>query len=111
MRLGRLGAVALGLALAGCGDTTAKKEPGKPADNSAREGFTKGAAKLEELPANLKAVAEKELAGAKIQDVWKNLDKSGKLSSYEVRARVPESGKVKEVRIDLEGKVIEREGF
>lgn len=64
---------------------------------------------IEEVPANVLEAAKKALPGVALQDAWKNLDRSTKaLHSYEVRGRAA-NGKVREVRVSTEGKILEME--
>jgi hypothetical protein len=64
---------------------------------------------IEEVPASVLEAAKKALPGVAIQDAWKNLDRSTRaLHSYEVRGRAA-NGKVREVRVSTEGKILEME--
>jgi hypothetical protein len=95
------GAVCLILLLAGCGGERRQ-------DDSAV--FDKKAFPLKEVPEAIVKVAEKELAGLTIQDAMKKTKKSdGSFVSYEIRAKDPSTGKISEVGIAPDGKVLERE--
>ncbi|MFO0907638.1 MAG: hypothetical protein U0794_04630 [Isosphaeraceae bacterium] len=90
-----LSVAAVSLGLLGCGDEL-------PA------GFSRKVLKLEEVPTEITKVAEKSLPGVKFQDAWSNLDKEGKLHSYEIRGRAA-NGKIREVRLSPSGEVLEME--
>jgi hypothetical protein len=96
MRLVPLAALVLALAPAGCGE--AEKEPE----------FARRATTVAEVPANVMDVAKKELPGVEFTDAWKNVDRDGKFHSYEIRGHTT-NGKIREVRVSPEGKVLEKE--
>jgi hypothetical protein len=94
------GVIAIALlmpALPGCGE---HEEP--PAT-------TKKAIALDKIPKAVNGVAARTLRGVKIGEAWENIDRAGKLQSYEIRGRVPSSGRIREARIDPSGKVLEVE--
>ena len=64
--------------------------------------------KIDEVPANIRAIAEKNLPDVKFADGWKNLRADGSFDSYEIRGKNP-NGKIREIRIDPDGKVLEME--
>jgi hypothetical protein len=85
------------LALPGCGE-----EAPPP-------GTVRGVIPLEELPSNILDAAKKALPGVRLSDAWKNIERETKsLQSYEIRGRSA-NGKVREVRVSLEGKILEME--
>src|SRR3954468_1553180 len=84
------------LASPGCGD---RDEPA---------GFRGQAVKVDELPEAVRGAAKKAMPGVSLDEAWKNLDRAGKLESYEIRGRAA-NGKIREVRISLTGAVLEEE--
>src|SRR5260370_13998216 len=72
-------------------------------------GTTKKAIALDKVPKAVNGAAARTLPGVKIGEAWENIDREGKLQSYEIRGRVPSSGKIREVRVDPSGKVLEVE--
>jgi hypothetical protein len=64
---------------------------------------------LDQVPENIRKIAEEELKGSKIMDAFKKSSKDGKFISYEIRAKNPQSGKINEVGIAPDGKVVDRE--
>jgi hypothetical protein len=95
-----LGALAVSFALAvagGCGEVD---EP---------PGLTKQVVPFDDVPAPLRDAAAKKVPGVKLSEAWKNLDREGKLHSYEVRGRNPADGKIREVRVSLTGEILETE--
>ena len=100
-RAGR-GPVALAALLAvgvlgGCGD---RDEP---------PGMTKQALPFDDVPAAVRDAARKAVPQVKLGEAWKNLDREGKLHSYELRGRNPADGKIREVRVSLTGQILEME--
>lgn len=92
-------ALALALALpmaAGCGEN----EGPPPA---ARKKLA-----LKDVPKPIDDAAKKALPGYDIEEAWENLDKDRKVQSYEIKGR-NSSGKIREVRVDLAGKILEIE--
>jgi hypothetical protein len=83
--------------VAGCGD------PDAPA------GLRKKVIELDKVPAAAVAAAAKTLPGVKLNDAWENVDAQGALHSYEIRGLNPKTGKIREVRVSAEGKVLEVE--
>lgn len=66
--------------------------------------------KLSEVPENILKIAEAEHKNQKlIEPAFKKFAKDGSFISYEVKARDQKSGKVNEVGISPEGKVLERD--
>jgi hypothetical protein len=72
-------------------------------------GQTKQAVAFDDVPANLREAAAKAVPGVKLDEAWKNLDREGKLHSYEIRGRRPSDGKIREVRVSLTGEILEME--
>ncbi len=60
------------------------------------------------LPAPILDAAKKALPGIDFKEAWKNFDKEHRLTSYEIRGRAA-NGKVREVRVGLDGKILETE--
>jgi hypothetical protein len=90
--------VACALALlSGCGE---HDEP---------RGLTKQAVAFDDVPAPLRDAAGKNVPGVKFNEAWKNLDRDGKVHSYEIRGRNPADGKIREVRVSLTGEILESE--
>lgn len=101
----RLAIAVLATALAcGCAGEP-RREKGK---------FTREVVPIDSVPKELLDIAKKELPEVTFDSSWKNIDENGKLHSYEIRGKQsigqPESlGKPREVRVGLDGKVLERE--
>ena len=53
-------------------------------------------------------VAKAALPDTDFTEAWKNVDREGKVHSYEIRGKTP-SGKVREARVTAEGKLLETE--
>jgi hypothetical protein len=70
--------------------------------------FGRHKVELAEVPESVMKSAQKELPQIKFEDAWQNLDSSRKVLSYEIRGRA-RSGKIREVRVSTEGKVLELE--
>ena len=92
-----LAACCIAAALGGCGE---HDEP---------PGLTKQTIAFDDVPATVRDAARKAVPGVKLDEAWKNLDRDGKLHSYEVRGRNPADGKIREVRVSLSGEVLETE--
>jgi hypothetical protein len=71
--------------------------------------MTKQAVKIDEVPENVRTAASKAIPGVNLNEAWKNLERGGKLHSYEIRGKNTADGKTREVRISLSGKVLEIE--
>ena len=84
-------------ALGGCGE---HDEP---------PGLTKQTVAFDDVPGPVRDAARKAVPGVKLDEAWKNLDRKGKLHSYEVRGRNPADGKIREVRVSLSGEILEME--
>jgi hypothetical protein len=98
LRHTRISGLILSLALAvGCGDADA------PA------GLRKKVVELKTIPAAATDAATKTLPGVTLKDAWENVDAEGKFHSYEIRGEDPKTGKIREVRVSREGKVLEVE--
>ncbi len=95
-----LWAVALAAALLcfpACGDRDRQPE------------MTKQAVKIDEVPAPLRDAAKKAIPGVKLNEAFKNLDRDGKLHSYEIRGKSAANGQIREVRVSLTGEILEME--
>jgi len=65
---------------------------------------------LKEVPENIKKIAEKELGESAIfEPAFTKKKKDGTFISFEVRGKNPKTGKVNEVGIAPDGKVVDRE--
>lgn len=71
--------------------------------------ITKQAVKYEDVPEDVRGAATKAIPGIKFSEAWKNLDKSAKLHSYEIRGKNPADGKTREVRVSPSGEILEKE--
>jgi hypothetical protein len=89
--------VAGALAFPGCGE---HDEP---------PGLTKSAVAFDDVPAPVREAATKAVPGVKLGEAWKNLDREGKLHSYEIRGKNPTDGKIREVRVSTTGEILEQE--
>ncbi len=76
-------------------------------ENEPREQNTADIA-VKDVPADVMEQAKKALPDVEFEDAWKVQDAEGKLLGYEVRGR-NNVGKIREVRISPEGKVLEME--
>jgi hypothetical protein len=86
------------LILAGCGDERTASQ------------YQKKTIPLEEIPENIRKIAENEFKDRKLMDAFKKTNKAdGKFVSYEIRAKDPKTGKINEVGIAPDGKILERE--
>src|SRR5262245_51853260 len=63
---------------------------------------------IDEIPDNVMDAAKKGLPGVEFADAWKNVDKEGKLHSYEIRGRT-KNGKIREARVSPSGEILEME--
>jgi hypothetical protein len=65
---------------------------------------------LATVPPQVLETAKKEWPGVNFTDAWTNHE-AGKtaIHSYEVRGKDTQTGKVREVRVSLDGKVLEKE--
>jgi hypothetical protein len=89
--------VLLAVAAPGCGD------------RDEQPALKKKSVALGSVPADVVKTATGTLKGVQLEEAWENLDREGKLHSYELRGRVPSSGKIREARVSPEGKVLEVE--
>jgi hypothetical protein len=98
LRVARAAAViASVLGFIGCGD---HDEP---------RGMTKAAVAFDDVPEPVRAAAKKAISGVNFNEAWKNLDREGKLQSYEIRGKRASDGKIREVRVSLTGEILEME--
>lgn len=63
---------------------------------------------IAEVPEALMAVAKKEFPDVIFDTAWQNLVGNGEVDSYEIRGKQP-NGKIREVRVALDGRVLEKE--
>lgn len=90
-------ALMLGLsALAGCGDED--------------RGMTRRVVDIATVPPAILEAARKQLPGVEFKDAWTNHE-AGKaaIHSYEIKGRNTQTGKIREVRVGLDGKILEEE--
>jgi hypothetical protein len=72
----------------------------------------KVAVDLAKVPATVMEAARKKMPGVEITDAWENhLDTNKEIHSYEIKGRKTSTGKVCEVRVGLDGKILESEGL
>lgn len=83
--------------LAGCGE------------DELPPGVSKAATAFDDVPATVRDAAAKAVPGVKFNEAWKNLDRDGKLHSYEIRGKNPADGKIREVRVSTTGEILEME--
>src|SRR5215831_19040242 len=83
--------------------------PGGCGEHDEPPGLTKQAVAFDDVPGTVRDAARKAVPGVKLDEAWKNLDREGKLHSYEVRGRNPADGKIREVRVSLSGEILETE--
>ena len=88
---------AVAFSFQGCGDHDLPPE------------MTKQAVKIDEVPENVRTAASKAIPGVDLNEAWKNLERGGKLHSYEIRGKNTADGKTREVRVSLTGEVLEME--
>jgi hypothetical protein len=92
-----LAASCVAAVLGGCGE---RDEP---------PGLTKQAVAFDDVPVPVRDAARKAVPDVKFGEAWKNLDRDGKLHSYEIRGRNPADGKIREVRVSPAGEIEEME--
>jgi hypothetical protein len=64
---------------------------------------------VKDVPENILTEAKKAVPDVKFEDAWKNVDTATKaLQSYELRGRNGR-GKIREVRVSTDGKILEME--
>jgi hypothetical protein len=86
------------LALAGCGG------------DSKDAGYKRDTVPLNDVPENIRKIAKDDLKATELMDAMKKSKKSdGSFVSYEVRAKDPKTGKIREVGVAPDGKILERE--
>ena len=86
------------LILAGCGG------------EQKSSGHTKVMIPLDQLPEDIRKIAENEFKDRKLKDAFKkSTKKDGKFLSYEIRAVDPKTGKINEVGIAPDGTIVDRE--
>lgn len=64
--------------------------------------------KIADIPDDVMSAARKSLPGINFNEAWKNLDRDGKLHSYEIRGRAS-NGKIREARVSPTGEILEME--
>lgn len=76
--------------------------------DSETRGLARRPVEISDVPDDVMAAAKKKLPDVEFADGWKNLDKAGKLHSYEIRGR-NKNGKIREVRVSPTGEILEVE--
>ena len=71
--------------------------------------LTKQAVKFDEVPDSIRTAARNAVPGVNFSEAWKNLDRAGKVHSYEIRGKKADDGKIREVRVSLTGEILETE--
>ena len=71
-------------------------------------GFGRRPVAIEALPAPVMKAAKKAIPRLDFREAWKNVDREGKVHSFEVRGRAA-NGKIREVRVSPEGAILEME--
>ncbi len=71
--------------------------------------MTKKAVAIGEVPEALRKAAQKQVSEVELNEAWKNLDATGNLHSYEIRGKRASDGKIREVRVAPDGKILETE--
>jgi hypothetical protein len=82
--------------VAGCGEREAEEQ------------FARRTITVKDVPAAVMESAAKELPGVDFTEAWKNVEADGALHSYEIRGRNA-NGKIREVRVADDGKILEIE--
>ena len=72
-------------------------------------GLTKKAVAIDKVPNGPRAAAKKAILEVDFKEAWQNLDRQGKLHSYEIRGRQASDGKIREVRVSPTGEILESE--
>ncbi len=72
-------------------------------------GLTKKAVAFDQVPDGLRSAAKKAIPKVDFNEAWQNLDREGKLHSYEIRGRQSSDGKIREVRVSTTGAILESE--
>ena len=94
--------LALAVAL-GCGSNT----PAVPPPDAKKIGIP-----ADEIPASIMDVAKKELGDVTVKDTFKKTKADGTtLLGYEVRGQRKSDGKILEVMVAPDGRIVEKEGF
>jgi hypothetical protein len=83
--------------VSGCGEREEEEEK-----------FSRRTITVKDVPAAVMESAAKELPGVDFTEAWKNVDADSSLHSYEIRGRNAK-GKIREVRIAADGKILEIE--
>jgi hypothetical protein len=78
-------------------------------DHDEPPGMTKQAVTFDEVPEDVRAAASKAIPQVKFKEAWKNLDREGKLHSYEIRGKNPADGRIREARVSTKGEILEME--
>jgi hypothetical protein len=71
-------------------------------------GFSRKVVEIKDVPGVALKAAKKAIPGVDFKEAWSNLDKAGKLHSYEIRGRAS-NGKIREVRVSPTGEILEME--
>jgi hypothetical protein len=71
-------------------------------------GLSNRVVKLEDVPEVVMKAAKAKVPGVKFEEAWKNVDREGKLHSYEIRGKNAK-GKIREARVAPSGEILELE--
>ena len=85
------------LVLAGCGD---ERRP---------SAFRKTRMPLDEVPENIRKIAQDDLKESTIHEAFRKTTSAGEFVSYELRGKNPKTGKLNEVGVAPDGTILERE--
>ena len=72
-------------------------------------GLTKKKVAIDQVPDGLRSAAKKAVPKVDFKEAWQNIDREGKLHSYEIRGRQASDGKIREVRVSTTGEILESE--
>src|SRR2546430_2133237 len=78
-------------------------------NDAAPPGGYKRSIEFAKLPPSVLSAAQKAISGVTFNEAWENLDKEGKLHSYEIRGKAQSNGKTREVRVSPSGEILEQE--
>jgi hypothetical protein len=97
--------ILLAMTLAGCAFCI----QGCGGDADLPPGIGKEVVKMDDVPELVRDAARKAIPGVDLNEAWKNVDREGKLHSYEIRGKNATNGKIREVRVSLTGEILEME--
>lgn len=71
-------------------------------------GLSNRPVKIADIPEVVMKAAKAKVPGVDFEEAWKNIDREGKLHSYEIRGKNAK-GKIREARVSPSGEVLEVE--